>query len=200
MANPITSVAAEGRTFIDGGFYGKVYKSTHSGGPIAIKIVTDDLAKRDQAQAELENESRVLKTLASLHIPNTVVYKGECRDENNKIKELYMEWIEPKVGDLTDTQKKEIVKQFLDTLGVLHKNHIFHADLTKHGKNVIITNQNTIKLIDFGSAKIGERFDGISAQDVSGLALLIKKMFPSGQPTGKFNDLCQEIEKCNITT
>lgn len=98
------------------------------------------------------------QALARVSHPNVVaVYtSGETRG----IHYLAMEYIDGKALDeyvagrkLTSQEALPIFRQILDAVRTLHENGVIHRDLKP--KNVIITKDKIVKIVDFGIAKIG---------------------------------------------
>lgn len=80
-------------------------------------------------------------------------------DENyGKCGRIFLEYLEGDtlqqmdVVDLSNPQKFNIIYQLINAIQVAHENSIIHRDINP--KNIMITQDNKIKLIDFGISKI----------------------------------------------
>ena len=58
------------------------------------------------------------------------------------------------VGQLDETQAKEIFRQIIETLDFCHENNICHRDLKPENIMFVDTTSNQIKLIDFGISEV----------------------------------------------
>ncbi|CAL4059864.1 unnamed protein product, partial [Meganyctiphanes norvegica] len=142
------------------GTYGEVFKAKdhESERHVAIKI----LENISENLEEIEEEYLVLKDL-SLH-PNIPMFFGIYLKRGNKQEEdqawLAMELCPfGSVTDLaqslirrgqklTEVQIAYILKETIDAMVYLHKNHCMHRDIKGH--NILITENGSIKVVDFG--------------------------------------------------
>ncbi|KAK3807583.1 MAG: hypothetical protein J3Q66DRAFT_417484 [Benniella sp.] len=110
-----------------------------------------------EEQRQLNKDSEILRKLKRLNYLNSpyfAKYIGEMREGNNT-KELYIEFIPGTIMKDAKAknelpQKKMIIKDCLTALDKLHGHGISHGD--PHDRNVIVTENNAVKLIDFGKA------------------------------------------------
>jgi len=134
---------------------------------MAVKRV--DLRKgiTPEVARELENEVNVMKKLQNPHI---VKMMGCIVVPPNRM-EIFMEYVD---GNSLDSQLKVfgpfpelIVKfytmQIVQALQYCHALGVIHRDIK--GKNILVMGKGTIKLADFGSAKLT---DGILERDAEG--------------------------------
>ena len=121
---------------------------------VAIKILKPDYVKDVKF---IENFRKESQAAASLSHPNIVSIFDVGREGN--INYIVMELIEGKVlsdvirdeGPLDYARAIEITKQIASALSLAHKNHIIHRDVKP--LNIMITNDGTAKITDFGIAK-----------------------------------------------
>lgn len=121
---------------------------------VAIKILKPEFTKDLKF---IENFRRESQSAASLSHPNIVNIYDVGKEGN--IYYIVMELIEGQVlsdiikneGPMEYTRAVEIVKQIALALSFAHKNHIIHRDVKPH--NVLITQEGTAKITDFGIAK-----------------------------------------------
>ncbi|HLG20003.1 MAG TPA: protein kinase [Bdellovibrionota bacterium] len=122
---------------------------------VALKILPSSLKANEQAVKTFFREA---KAAAALNHPNIVT----VHDLGTQDGEYYiaMEYIEgntlkdilKKRGKLSTKSVAEILRQLLDALKYAHSKNIVHRDLTTN--NIMWTKQQTIKIMDFGLAKV----------------------------------------------
>ena len=141
------------------GMYGKVYKALNKSEKKFYAIKT--LNFQNISQKERLNIETEIKLLQELKHPNIVLYKESFLDEkqNLNIVTTYCEG-----GDLYQKifktqknyfQEKEIINaliQLLLGLSYIHDKKILHRDIKT--KNIFIQNEHTLRIGDFGIAKI----------------------------------------------
>eukprot|EP01103_Thecamoeba_quadrilineata_P007078 TRINITY_DN1684_c2_g1_i6.p1 TRINITY_DN1684_c2_g1~~TRINITY_DN1684_c2_g1_i6.p1 ORF type:complete len:249 (+),score=47.14 TRINITY_DN1684_c2_g1_i6:483-1229(+) len=139
---------------VSAGEAGEVYKGYYFGTPVAIKKLFLDPSERHL----MESEYRMLK---DLHHPNIVQFLGLCIDDSGIY--LVTEFVEN--GDLFDLlifsqaevswpDKVKIALQIAQACFYLHSKNIIHRDLK--GLNVLLGENNRVKLCDLGVATIME--------------------------------------------
>jgi len=185
LATPIADVAAEifdddraslvGRqigaysilSLLGAGGMGEVYRArdTKLGRDVAIKVVQDRFLAIPGRLARFELEARVLATLNHPHI--AAIYGLE---EADGVRGLVLELVEgPTLGEhltsgaLPVQESLDLARQIAEALEAAHEKGIIHRDLKP--ANIKITPTGTIKVLDFGLAKVFATEE--SRQDVS---------------------------------
>jgi serine/threonine-protein kinase len=143
---------------IGAGGMGEVYRAadTKLGRAVAIKILPDGFAQDADRMARFTREARVL---ASLNHPNIAqIYAVEDRA-------LVMELVEgePLKGPLPLDTALDYARQIADALEAAHEKGITHRDLKP--ANIMVTPQGTVKVLDFGLAKLAEKTSEASPED-----------------------------------
>ena len=171
------------------GGMGEVYRAldTKLQRDVALKILPETMAHDAHRMARFEREAQVL---ASLNHPNIAAIHG--LEESNGIHALVMELVEGemlgkrigrdapsgrlKSGSGTDTVQREtpqrgvstddalpIARQIAEALEYAHERGVIHRDLKP--ANVKITPEGTVKVLDFGLAKVLNPQDSPTAHD-----------------------------------
>lgn len=141
------------------GMYGKVYKALnkYENKYYAIKTLNfQNISQKERLNIETE-----INLLQELKHPNIVLYKESFIDENQNLNivttfceggDLYQKIFK---SQKTYFQEKEIINaliQLLLGLSYIHDKKIVHRDIKT--KNIFIQNENTLRIGDFGIAKI----------------------------------------------
>ena len=163
---------------------------------VAIKILKPDFTKDVKF---IENFKKESQSAASLSHPNIVSVYDVGREGN--INYIVMELIEGKV--LSDFIKEEapldyvraieITKQIASALSLAHKNNIIHRDVKPH--NVLITQNGTAKITDFGIAKA---IDSSTLVDHDGMIMGSVHYFSPEQARGGYVDEKSDIYSLGI--
>lgn len=139
------------------GGMGNVYKATDTmlGREVALKMLHPQLTMQEQFLERFKKEARVLAQL--LH-PNIAVIYNFIEQGGNHF--MVMEYVEG--NSLDDLLKKykilppefivPVFIQVLEGLQHAHRKNIFHRDIKP--ANIMLTPDGTVKLMDFGIAKI----------------------------------------------
>jgi len=137
------------------GGMGEVYRAwdTKLGRDVAIKILPEVFTSDPERLARFEREARMLAALNHPHIG--AIYGVE---DAESVHALVLELVEGDTlaerlrrGPLPLTDALAIARQIADALESAHERGIIHRDLKP--ANVKITQDGTVKVLDFGLAK-----------------------------------------------
>jgi serine/threonine-protein kinase len=155
------------RSAIGAGGMGEVYRArdTKLGRDVAIKVLPEAFARDAERMARFQREAKVL---ASLNHPNIASIYG--LEDSGSTRALVMELVEGptladriKAGPIPVDEAVRIAKQTADALEYAHERGVIHRDLKP--ANVKVTNDDAVKVLDFGLAKALE--DDPSSIDIS---------------------------------
>ena len=159
------------------GGMGEVYRArdTKLQRDVALKILPEAMAQDAQRMARFEREAQVL---ASLNHPNIAAIYG--LEESNGVRALVMELVEGQtlgekiVGEGSALPRQRtalpyeevlpIAKQIAEALEYAHERGVIHRDLKP--ANVKITPEGTVKVLDFGLAKVLDAQDSTATMDM----------------------------------
>lgn len=166
---------------------------------VAIKILKDEFVNDEEFVRKFRRESQAA---ASLSHPNIVnIYDvGYEEEDNNQIYYIVMEYIKGKsLKDIIKSQGKLLLDTSLDyTLQIAealqhaHKNHIVHRDIKPH--NIMITEDNRVKVTDFGIARAATTSTVTAKSDVLGSV----HYFSPEQARGGYTDEKSDIYSLGI--
>src|SRR6266852_8360667 len=138
---------------IGAGGMGEVYRArdTNLDRDVAVKVLPAALAQHPDRLARFEREAKVL---AALNHPN--IAQIHAIEEAGGIRALVMELVpgERLKGPLALPDALRVAGQVADALQAAHDKSIVHRDLKP--ANIMITPQGTVKVLDFGLAKLSE--------------------------------------------
>jgi serine/threonine-protein kinase len=125
---------------------------------VAIKILKEEFTEDDEFIRKFRRESQAAASLSHPNIMN-IYDVGSEENEKNKIHYIVMEYIKGKTlkevitekGKLSTEETVSFSKQIAEALSHAHKNHIIHRDIKPH--NIMITEDNRLKVTDFGIAR-----------------------------------------------
>ena len=153
---------------------GEVYRATDLklNRYVAIKVLPGTLLNDAERLARFQREAQVL---ASLNHTNIATIFGV--EEENGFRALVMELVEgPTLADriargaIPLEEALAIARQMAEALEAAHERGIIHRDLKP--ANLIVTPEGTVKVLDFGLAKVFEAED--QATDLSHSPTLVK--------------------------
>eukprot|EP01104_Vermistella_antarctica_P020418 TRINITY_DN8720_c0_g1_i1.p1 TRINITY_DN8720_c0_g1~~TRINITY_DN8720_c0_g1_i1.p1 ORF type:complete len:552 (+),score=95.39 TRINITY_DN8720_c0_g1_i1:402-2057(+) len=137
-----------------------VFRGEYRNQKVAVKVLKEKMAKKEQADFEKEFE-----LMSSLRSPNVVFFYGVCFHPQTCI---VLEWCER--GSLHSylttnicikwDEVLRIARETCRCLSVLHswKPQIVHRDMKS--QNLLLTNTRSVKICDFGLARATEVVDG----------------------------------------
>jgi eukaryotic-like serine/threonine-protein kinase len=137
------------------GGMGEVYRARDSklGRDVALKVLPEAFARDAERMARFQREAKVL---ASLNHPNIASIYG--LEDSGATHALVMELVEGptladriKQGPIPIDEALRIAKQICEALEYAHERGIVHRDLKP--ANVKVTNDDAVKVLDFGLAK-----------------------------------------------
>ncbi len=122
---------------------------------VAIKVLNPLLTKDSQFTDRFRHEAKVQ---ASLIHPNIVTLYNYFREGDNYC--MVMEYVDgitlkhliTNTGPLPEQKVVWLLNQILEAVGFAHKKGIIHRDIKP--SNILLTGDNTVKILDFGIAKI----------------------------------------------
>ena len=142
------------------------------GREVALKVLPEAVASNHEQLARFEREA---KTLAALNHPHIVTIHSI--EEAGAIRFLTMELVEGQSLDRLITpngfplpRALELSVAIADALAAAHEKGIVHRDL-KPG-NVMVTRDGRVKVLDFGLAKLEERWAGPGSDSFEGTQAL----------------------------
>jgi len=140
---------------IGAGGMGEVYRAHDPklGRDVAIKVLPEAFARDAERMARFQREAKVL---ASLDHPNIASIYG--LEDSSETRALVMQLVEGptladriKAGPTPIDEAVRIARQIADALEYAHERGIIHRDLKP--ANVKVTNDDAVKVLDFGLAK-----------------------------------------------
>jgi serine/threonine protein kinase/Tol biopolymer transport system component len=149
------------------GGMGLVYRAvdTRLGRPAAVKLLRPDSAMSGERRKRFIHEARAA---SALNHPHIITIYDIGRD--GEVDFIAMEYVAgPSLADLLGRRQlsiREAVKyaaQIADALAAAHAAGILHRDLKP--ANIMVTDRDSIKVLDFGLAKLTESLDGNSMDE-----------------------------------
>jgi serine/threonine protein kinase len=155
------------------GGMGRVYEAEErlSKRRVALKVLRPELVRDDDGRRMFTSEMQIL---AQLEHPNVVRSLASLEHEGQPV--LVLEYLEGKTlrqvlneGPLSWAQAVEIAAQIASALAAAHEHEppIVHRDLKP--ENVMVLPDSSIKVMDFGIAKVLEHAQGKSTQSLGTL-------------------------------
>lgn len=165
--------------FIGKGQFGTVYKCERDGVLNAIKIFNLEYVNAEFRKSGDDN--RILREIEALKMINhdnviRIIDEGIFEDNKQLYVYIVMEYLEGidlqkylSTNTLTFSDIENILSQIIEGLDAIHQKSIVHRDLKPH--NIFITREKTIKILDFGLAKLIDFTSITSTGDMIGSPL-----------------------------
>lgn len=157
---------------------------------VAVKILKDEFMSDAQFRRRFTNESKAITMLSHNNIVD--VYDVSLEGDTLYIVMEYIdgvtlkEYMEKK-GMLSDAEALHFIKQILKGLAHAHERGIVHRDIKPH--NIILLKDGTIKITDFGIARL-TKFDTQTISDMTiGSVHYISPEQASGDRTDERSDI-----------
>ncbi len=165
------------KTKIGNGGMSEVYSAVniHSQERVAIKLISESFSQHPHAFSALIREAEKTMTLDHPNVVNVISYGGDQENYAYLVMELLEGFPLNKLlqqGHTSYLQSLEIIQQFANGLAHAHSKGIIHADLKP--ANLFLTNNNKLKILDFGiSRAVNEdlRHEGFDVAKLKALTL-----------------------------
>ena len=154
------------------GGMGEVYRAhdTKLNRDVALKVVPDAFANDPERMARFTREAQ---TLAALNHPNIAHIHG--LEESGNVRALVMELVEGEDlsqriarGAVPIDEALPVAKQIAEALEAAHEQGIIHRDLKP--ANIKVSKDGTVKVLDFGLAKLVGPALAVGASDANAAA------------------------------
>lgn len=185
--------------FIAEGGFAFVYRAVDAGEPRAVKVFKEvDPAHRDRLEAAFRREAALLADLAD-RVPTLVRSHGLrhwTAADGTVLLAQVLEWLEgaelaPQPGGQPLGEVVETLSPIAAALSSAHAAGVAHRDV-KPG-NLFVQPDGTVRLLDFGIAKVAhDRARGFASTATAGAAFTLHYAAPeqlSGQATGPWTDV-----------
>ena len=162
---------------------------------VAVKILKAELNNDEDFVARFKREAT---SIASLSHPNIVNVHDVGTEEH--INFIVMEYIDGKTlkeiikenGRINSKETLDIAYQIAKALECAHKSNIIHRDIKPD--NVMITEDNMVKVMDFGIAKVADSRTATNSNNIMGTV----RYFSPEQAKGNFVDCRSDIYSLGI--
>ncbi len=169
-----------------------VYRASDkvTGNTVAVKILKDEFVSDEQFRRRFLNESRAISMLRHRNIVSVIDFEFE-----GNIQYIVMEYIDGiTLKDFMRAQKAlpfsiacKIAMQILSALQHAHERGIVHRDIKP--QNIMLLSDGTIKVMDFGIARIS-KFETVTMTDKAiGTVYYISPEQAKGEKTDQRSDI-----------
>ena len=158
---------------IGAGGMGEVYRAqdTELGRPVALKFLPSDVVAH---QSRLKRFIQEAKAASALNHPNILtVYEIGRTEENTFIATEFVDGLTLRDymrQRLRMTEMLDIAIQVSSALVAAHAAGIIHRDIKP--ENIMVRKDGIVKVLDFGLAKLSEKFDSTTGSEATTVALV----------------------------
>jgi serine/threonine protein kinase len=194
------------------GGMGRVYRAEQlaTGKPVAVKLLHPEFVGVDQVVQRFEREAKVMTELAHPGIVK-VIELGEWNGRlflamellaGKSLAELLLREGAKRGGRLTIKRTLAIMRPVFDALEYAHERGVVHRDLKP--ENIMIApggllSRETVKLLDFGIAKLGDRSVRATQKLTQhGMVLGTPAYMAPEQAAGQEADVRSDVYSCGI--
>jgi eukaryotic-like serine/threonine-protein kinase len=158
--------------------------------PVAIKILAPQYARDASFVDRFRREAQAA---ARLNHPNVVAVYDSGSDDGTHF--IVMEFVEgrtladflAKGGKLAPAKAVEIAERIADALQAAHTQGVIHRDVKS--ANVMVTREGTVKVMDFGIARMAEGDNVTQTAAVLGTASYLSPEQAQGRPVDARSDI-----------
>lgn len=153
---------------LDAGAMGDVYLAldVRNFSNVALKVLTRDVAHYERSLRRFHLEAEVYRRIAHPNIVG-VVASGSWEDYDyialEHIRGTSLAHLMQDEGVVDLERCESIMRELVYALNAAHQQNVIHRDIKP--QNIMITDEGTVKLIDFGIAKEERVEGGIAAED-----------------------------------
>ncbi|MCU1429797.1 MAG: protein kinase [Actinomycetia bacterium] len=156
---------------------------------VAVKLLRPDLAAHPTVRERFQHEAQAAARLSHPHI--VTVFDT---DEDDGDPFIVMECLsgltladELRAGPTSVERVRQLAMQVLSALSAAHRLGIVHRDIKP--SNLLVCDDGTVKVGDFGIAKSADAFDHTSTGEVLGTVAYLAPERLEGQPATPLSDL-----------
>lgn len=149
---------------------------------IALKMLKEEAATDETAVQCFESESRAISMLSHPNIRQ--IYDISMSGEHKYLTMEYLDgptlksYVKEK-GEISQEEALEFIIQILDALDHTHSKGIVHRDIKP--QNIIVTSDRSVKITDFGIAKLYDPHNSVSSDKGIGTVYYISPEQASGK-------------------
>ncbi len=161
---------------------------------VAVKVLKQEFVDDKDFVGKFKRESHSSAKLTHPNIVNVFDVGDEVVD-GKQIYYIVMEYIDGKTlkeviqeaGHLSVSKSLYYLKEMADAIAVAHKNNIVHRDIKP--QNIMVTNEDTIKVTDFGIAKAANNATVTAGNDILGSVYYFSPEQARGKSTDERSDI-----------
>src|SRR6478609_6273009 len=194
------------------GGIGRIFRAEHlaTGGPVAVKLLHSEFTNVEEVALRFEREAKVMSELTHPNIVKVIEF-GEWQGRpffamelvrGKSLADLLQHEARNGGRRLTFKRTLAIMRPVLDALAYAHERGVVHRDLKP--ENIMVTagqgllSRETIKLLDFGIARIRERSKNAPKLTQQGFILGTPDYMSPEQAIGQEADVRSDLYSCGV--